>query len=62
MQKNCTIYETTEKDKILCFQSLSAQLLDIKELRKTGGHESLLPSHSGNTVFQGEEIGKFRFL
>jgi len=38
-------YETIEKDEILCFQSLIAQLLDIKELRKIGGHESVLPSH-----------------
>jgi len=48
IRKNIKTYETIEKDEILCFQSLSAQLLDIKQLRKTGGHESLLPSHSYN--------------
>jgi len=46
MRKNIKTYETIEKDEILYFQSLGSQLLDIKQLRKTGGHESLLPSHS----------------
>jgi len=43
MRKNNKTYETTRKEKILSFQSLSAQLLDIKQLKKTAGHESLLP-------------------
>ena len=30
----------------MCFQTLSSQLLDIKQFRKTRGQESLLPSHS----------------
>jgi hypothetical protein len=54
IRKNIKTYETIEKDEILCFQSLSAQLLDIKQLRKTGGQESLLPSHSeisGQRIF-----------
>jgi hypothetical protein len=32
----------------MCFQTLSVQLLDIKQLKKTWGHESLLPNHSYN--------------
>jgi len=36
IRKNIKTYETKEKDKILCFQSISAQLLDIKQLRKKG--------------------------
>jgi len=54
MRNNIKTYETIEKDEIFCFQSLCAQLLDIKQLRKIGGHESLLPSQSENAVFQGK--------
>jgi len=50
MQKNIKIFETIDKDKILCFQSLGAQLLDMKQFRKTWGHESLFPNHSCNPV------------
>ncbi len=32
----------------MCFQTLISQLLDIKQVRKTGGQESLLPSHACN--------------
>jgi len=48
MRKNIKTNETIRKDKISCFQSLGAQLLDIKQITKTGGFESLLPSHSYN--------------
>jgi len=47
IRKNNKTNETIEKDEIF-FQSLSAQLLDMKQLRKTWSHESLLPSHSSS--------------
>ena len=46
IRKNSKTNERIRKDKILCFQSLSAQLFDMKQLRKKAGQESLLPSHS----------------
>jgi len=48
IRKNIKTNETIRKDKISCFQSHSVHLLDIKQLTKTGGQESLLPSHSYN--------------
>jgi hypothetical protein len=51
IRKNIDTNETKRKEKIPCFQWLSTQLIDIKQLRKTKGQESLLPSHPGNTAF-----------
>jgi len=50
IRKNIKTNETKRKDKIIYFQSLSSQLLDIKQLRKTVGRESLLPSQSDNLL------------
>jgi hypothetical protein len=46
IRKHGKTNETKRKDKMMCFSTLSAQLIDIKQIRKTEGHESLLPSHS----------------
>jgi hypothetical protein len=51
MRKNIKTNETIRKEKISCFQTLSSQSLDIKQVRKTKGHESLLPSHSDGQEF-----------
>jgi hypothetical protein len=56
IRKNSKTNETIRKDKIASFQELSAQLLDIKQLTKTSGHESLLPSHS-ETSFLANFLG-----
>jgi hypothetical protein len=48
IRKNIKTNETKRKDKISCFQTLIAQLIDIKQVKKTAGHESLLPSHTYN--------------
>ncbi len=37
MRKNRKTNETIQKDKISCFLSLGAQLLDIEQVRKTRG-------------------------
>jgi hypothetical protein len=50
IRKNIKTNEKKRKNKISCFQSLSAQLLDIKQVKKTMGQESLLPSHSPNLL------------
>jgi hypothetical protein len=61
IRKNIKTNETKRKDKIMCFQTLIPQILDIKQVRKTRGHESLLPSHSGNPVSQGRKQQNFGF-
>jgi hypothetical protein len=43
-RKNSKTNETRRKGKISHVQSLSSQLLIIKQVRKTAGQESLLPS------------------
>jgi hypothetical protein len=58
IRKNSKTNETIRKEKISCFQTLSSQSLDIKQVRKTKGHESLLPIHSGHADFP----WKFPFL
>jgi hypothetical protein len=46
IRKNIKTNETIRKEKILCFQLLILQSLDIKQVRKTAGQDSLLPSCS----------------
>jgi len=51
--------ETIEKDEILCFQSLNAQLLDIKQVRKTGVTNPCFPAtlkHHFSQIFLAIEM------
>jgi len=45
----------------MCFQTLIAQLIDIKKITKTAGHEALLPSHS-YSISSSREIRHFRTI
>jgi len=62
IRKNIKTNERIRKDKIMCFQTLSAQLLDIKQLTKTKGQESLLPSQPENLYFLGKISTFFDFV
>jgi len=51
IRKNIKTNEKKRKNKISCFQALSVHLLETKQVTKTAGHESLLPSHSDNELY-----------